>query len=155
MPTQNLDVLTMLGFVMLIGVVVNNAILLVEQALHFMHGTGFEGDRTLPPLEAVAASVQSRIRPIFMTALTSVGGMLPLVIKPGAGSELYRGLGAVMVGGLLVATVFTLVLVPLILSVVVEMNEGLRVLFSRAPRTREPERAAPRPPAGEPAMQPA
>jgi HAE1 family hydrophobic/amphiphilic exporter-1 len=51
-----------------------------------------------------------------MSTLTSVGGMLPLVLMPGAGSELYRGLGAVVVGGLVVSTVFTLILVPIILS---------------------------------------
>jgi HAE1 family hydrophobic/amphiphilic exporter-1 len=65
---------------------------------------------------AIRSSVESRVRPIMMSTLTSVGGMLPLVLMPGAGSELYRGLGAVVVGGLVVSTIFTLILVPVLLS---------------------------------------
>ena len=113
MPVQNLDMLTILGFVLLAGVVVNNAILIVHQALNFM-----KNDADLDPREAVVQSVRSRVRPILMSTLTSVGGMLPLVLLPGAGSELYRGLGAVVVGGLLVSTVFTLFLVPTVLSAI-------------------------------------
>ena len=60
-----------------------------------------------------------------MTAFTSIGGMLPLVVWPGAGSELYRGLGSVVVGGLLVSTVFTLLLIPAVLSVAVNLSELL------------------------------
>lgn len=131
--TQQLDVLTMLGFVILIGVVVNNAILIVHQSLNFMRGfTGDdEGAEPLPPLEAIAAAVRARMRPIFMSALTSVGGMLPLVLFPGAGSELYRGLGSVVVGGLLVSTVFTLILCPLLFSLVLQMSDGLKAALSR------------------------
>ncbi|MEZ6242140.1 MAG: efflux RND transporter permease subunit [Phycisphaerales bacterium] len=131
---QQLDVLTMLGFVILIGVVVNNAILLVHQALNFMHGRFEEEGREGPmePHQAVAESVQSRIRPIFMSVLTSVGGMLPLVLFPGAGSEMYRGLGSVVVGGLLVSTIFTLLLAPLMFSLVIDMQGALRNAFSSA-----------------------
>jgi len=121
LPVQNLDVLTMLGFVILIGVVVNNAILIVHQAHNFMDGdaTGGEG---LVPREAIRESVRSRVRPIFMSTLTSVGGMAPLVFMPGSGSELYRGLGSVVLGGLLVSTVFTLLLVPLLLSLSLDLS---------------------------------
>jgi HAE1 family hydrophobic/amphiphilic exporter-1 len=118
---QQFDVLTMLGFVILIGVVVNNAILIVHQALNFMRG--LEGD-PMSPHDAIAESVRTRIRPIFMSVLTSVGGMLPLVLFPGPGSEMYRGLGSVVIGGLLVSTVFTLVLVPLLFSLVQDMQVG-------------------------------
>ena len=114
-PEQQLDTLTMLGFIILVGIVVNNAILLVHQALNFMRGVGeVEGDtrQALEPREAIAESVRTRMRPIFMTTATSVIGMLPLVIAPGSGSEIYRGLGGVVVGGLSVATVFTLLVVP-------------------------------------------
>ncbi len=134
-PPQQLDVLTMIGFVILIGTVVNNAILLVEQAINFMDPSkikGFEDEPALPPLVAIAASVRSRVRPILMTSLTTVAGGLPLVIAPGAGSEMYRGLGAVVCGGLIVSTIFTLVLVPLLFSLVLEMREGLRRAFARS-----------------------
>ncbi|MEM1183487.1 MAG: efflux RND transporter permease subunit [Planctomycetota bacterium] len=132
---QQLDVLTMLGFVILVGVVVNNAILLVHQSLNFMKGVGESDDDrvdALPPLEAIAASVRTRIRPIFMSVLTSVGGMLPLVLFPGAGSEMYRGLGSVVVGGLLVSTVFTLLLVPLLFSLTLQSMDGLKAVFAKA-----------------------
>lgn len=131
---QQLDVLTMIGFFMLVGTVVNNAILLVEQALHFMHPDripGMEKDKALPPLEAIAQSVRTRVRPIFMTTLTTLVGGLPLVISPGSGSEIYRGLGAVVIGGLFVSTVFTLVLVPLVFSLVMQMREGVLATFGR------------------------
>jgi len=107
---QPLDVLTMLGFVILIGTVVNNPILIVEQALFLVRSEGRDG------VDAILEAVRSRIRPIFMTTLTTVLGLLPLVLFPGAGSELYRGLGAVLLGGLLAATLVTLVLVPLLLG---------------------------------------
>jgi len=132
MPVQNLDVLTMLGFIILIGVVVNNAILLVHQALNFMRGSGDVGEEfegPLQPRRAIAEAVRTRIRPIFMSTFTSVGGMLPLVLMPGSGSELYRGLGSVVVGGLLVSTVFTIFLIPTLLSLVLDV-EGL---FRRKP----------------------
>jgi len=146
---QQLDVLTMLGFIILIGVVVNNAILLVHQSLNFMRGLFEEGESSGPmdPLEAVAASVRTRIRPIFMSVLTSVGGMLPLVLFPGAGSEMYRGLGSVVVGGLLVSTIFTLVLAPLMLSLVLEMDAGLRRLLGLGERRHELVEAEPGVPA--------
>ena len=136
MPLQTLDVLTMLGFVILIGVVVNNAILIVHQARNFMHGIGDETPSdlafrglpgapkvgpgvALPVRAAIVESVRTRIRPILMSSLTSVTGLIPLIIAPGAGSELYRGLGAVMAGGLLVSTIFTIIVVPLMMAVLV------------------------------------
>ena len=116
-PVQNLDVLTILGFVILAGVVVNNAILIVHQALHFVRRDG------MAVREGIAESVRSRVRPIAMGTLTSVGGMLPLVLMPGSGSELYRGLGAVVLGGLVVSTLFTLMLVPLLLDFAMRLRE--------------------------------
>jgi HAE1 family hydrophobic/amphiphilic exporter-1 len=111
---QPLDILTMLGFVILIGTVVNNPILIVHQSLNLTRDDG------LSPRDAILESVRTRIRPIFMTTLTTVLGLLPLVLFPGAGSELYRGLGSVVLGGLLVSTVFTLVLVPTLFSLVMD-----------------------------------
>ncbi len=122
MPAQNLDVLTMLGFIILIGVVVNNAILIVHQAMNFMRGVDADGNPTeaLRPHDAIVESVRSRVRPILMSVLTSVIGMLPLVLAPGSGSELYRGLGAVLTGGLIVSTIFTMLLVPLLYSLTLD-----------------------------------
>jgi HAE1 family hydrophobic/amphiphilic exporter-1 len=84
----------------------------------------FINNEKLSPQQAVIESVRTRVRPILMTTLTSVTGMLPLVLMPGAGSELYRGLGAVVVGGLTVSTVFTLFLVPAVLSVIFALRDN-------------------------------
>ena len=111
---QPLDVLTMLGFVILIGTVVNNPILIVHQSLNLIRDAG------MPARNAILESVRTRIRPIFMTTTTTVLGLLPLVVFPGAGSELYRGLGSVVLGGLLVSTVFTLILVPTLFSLALD-----------------------------------
>ena len=113
---QTLDVLTMLGFVILVGTVVNNAILLVHQSLNLMRGG------QLDMTEAIVQSIQTRIRPIFMTTLTTIFGLSPLVFFPGAGSELYRGIGSVVLGGLLVSTIFTLFMVPSLFSLVVDLK---------------------------------
>ena len=125
MPVQNLDVLTILGFIILAGVVVNNAILIVAQTNNLMKGIDDSGNKidALPAREAISEAVQSRVRPIFMSMLTSIGGMLPLVLTPGSGSELYRGLGAVIVGGMLFSTLFTLLLVPVLLSLVLNLQK--------------------------------
>jgi len=116
---QPLDVLTMLGFIMLVGTVVNNPILIVEQSLVHWREDG------LPISEAVVESVRTRIRPIFMTTLGGLVGLLPLVLAPGAGSELYRGIGAVLLGGLLISTVVTLVFVPALLSLMMDFRARL------------------------------
>ncbi|MEO0361832.1 MAG: efflux RND transporter permease subunit, partial [Pseudomonadota bacterium] len=113
---QSLDMLTLLGFVILIGIVVNNAILLVHQTLHHMEAEG------MGPNDAILEATRNRIRPIFMSTLTSVIGMAPLVVFPGAGSELYRGLGSVVVGGLSLSAILTLLLVPPLLR----LTLGLR-----------------------------
>jgi len=113
---QPMDILTMLGFVILIGIVVNNAILIVHQALNNVHYNNMEYR------EAVLESTRSRLRPIYMSATTSIFGMLPLVLFPGSGSELYRGLGSVILGGLAVSTVFTIFVIPSILIFVIRME---------------------------------
>ena len=113
---QPMDILTMLGFVILIGVVVNNAILIVHQALNNVH-SGMEYR------EAVLESTRSRLRPIYMSAATSIFGMLPLVVFSGSGSELYRGLGSVILGGIAVSTVFTVFVIPSILVFVIRMEK--------------------------------
>jgi HAE1 family hydrophobic/amphiphilic exporter-1 len=125
---QPLDVLTMLGFIILVGTVVNNPILIVEQALVHMR------EENMGQRHAVLESVRTRIRPIFMTAMIGLFGLLPLVISPGAGSELYRGIGSVLLGGLLVSTVFTLILVPCLFTLTLEAKhyfyEGWRKLVA-------------------------
>ena len=115
---QALDMLTLLGFVILVGIVVNNAILLVHQTLHLVREKGMAVD------EAIQEATRNRLRPIFMSTLTSVFGMLPLVIFPGAGSELYRGLGSVVIGGLSLSALLTLLLIPPLLSLFMRRQQA-------------------------------
>ncbi len=125
---QPLDVLTMLGFIILVGVVVNNAILVVHQALNFMEPArrnlwkSGEGEAVggVSARQAIAESVRSRVRPIMMSMLTTTFAFLPLVLASGAGSELYRGIGSVVLGGLVLSTVFTILVVPALFSLVMD-----------------------------------
>jgi HAE1 family hydrophobic/amphiphilic exporter-1 len=128
---QALDVLTMLGFVILIGTVVNNAILIVHQALNHIREEG------LSPIDAVRESTRTRIRPIFMSVSTSLCGMLPLVLFPGAGSELYRGLGSVVIGGLALSALLTLLLIPPLLSVLLVGRSAAQPAAMPAPAPAE------------------
>lgn len=115
---QPLDLLTMIGFIIVLGLVVNNTILLVARTRQ----AEAEG---MTRVEAVRSSLETRLRPIFSSTLTAIFGMLPLVIIPGAGAEIYRGLAAVIVGGILVSHVFTLVLIPAMLRLG-EQSEAMR-----------------------------
>ncbi len=105
---QSMDLLTMSGFVILLGLVVNNSILLVDRT----RSAEREG---LPRADAVAVAVRERTRPIYMSTLTSIFGMLPLMLVPGTGAEIYRGLATIIVGGLSVSALFTLILMPALL----------------------------------------
>ena len=107
---QPMDLLTMIGFIILLGLVVNNAILLVHQ-------TRAAERLGLGRREAVEEAVGLRLRPILMSTLTSIFGMLPLLVIPGPGTELYRGLAAVIIGGMCVSTAFTLILLPSLLRI--------------------------------------
>ena len=106
---QSLDLLTMIGFIILLGLVVNNAILLVDQTR--------SGERDgLSRRDAVQQAVLLRARPVYMSTLTSLFGMLPLMLIPGVGAEIYRGLATVIVGGMAISAVFTLILLPAVLQ---------------------------------------
>lgn len=120
-PFQALDMLTMLGFIILVGTVVNNATLIVHQSLIHIREEGMNSR------DAIREAVQNRMRPMFMTTGTNVAGTLPMVLMPGAGSELYRGLGAVFIGGLIVSTLFTLFLIPALFSMTLDATDA----FSR------------------------
>ncbi|MEM8780098.1 MAG: efflux RND transporter permease subunit, partial [Cyanobacteria bacterium P01_G01_bin.49] len=104
-----LDMITGLGFVILTGIVVNNAILLVDRALQ-LQAEGMEYDASL------YYAVSDRLRPIFMSAGTSVLGMLPLAIIPGKGAELYQGLGIALTGGLIFSTFLTPTVIPALMG---------------------------------------
>jgi len=105
---QPLDLLTMIGFIIVLGLVVNNTILLVARTRQ----AEAEG---MTRADAVRSSLETRLRPIFSSTLTAVFGMLPLVVIPGAGADIYRGLASVIVGGILISHIFTVILIPAML----------------------------------------
>jgi HAE1 family hydrophobic/amphiphilic exporter-1 len=104
-----LDMITGLGFVILTGIVVNNAILLVDRALQ-LQKEGMEYNASL------YYAVSDRLRPIFMSAGTTILGMLPLVVIPGKGAELYQGLGIALTGGLILSTFLTPTVIPALMG---------------------------------------
>ncbi len=105
---QALDLLTMIGFIILLGLVVNAAILLVDQ-------TRAREQDGLSRHEAVQQALQTRARPIVLSTLTAVLGMSPLILMPGLGAEIYRGLAAVVSGGMILGTAFSWFLMPALL----------------------------------------
>jgi len=109
---QPFDMITMLGFLILLGTVVNNPILVVDRTRRNLEGG------TTGVVEAVGEAVASRVRPVLMTTFTTVFGLAPLVFIPGAGTELYRGLGVIVLSGLLVSTLVTLTVLPALLVTV-------------------------------------
>lgn len=114
---QPMDILAMLGMIILVGSVVNNAILIVYQSLINLR------EYKLRAYPAVLDATLSRIRPIYMSMLTSVAGLLPLVVFSGSGSEIYRGLGATIVGGLIFSTIVTIFIIPALLLFFVKREE--------------------------------
>ena len=123
---QALDLLGMIGFIILLGLVVNNAILLVAQ-------TRKAEDAGANRTDAVHQALRLRLRPIFMSTLTSLFGMLPLLLIPGAGSDIYRGMAAAIVGGMSVSTIFTLVLLPALLQTSLSRRQGPKGSIDASP----------------------
>ncbi|MEG6508655.1 efflux RND transporter permease subunit [Methyloligella sp. 2.7D] len=103
---QPFDMITMLGFLILMGTVVNNPILIVDRALYNVRDLGMGGQ------DAVMEAVSSRLRPIAMSTVTTICGLAPLVFIPGAGTELYRGVGAIVLFGILGTAIVTLTFLP-------------------------------------------
>lgn len=118
---QPFDMITMLGFLILMGTVVNNPILVVEEARKNLNEAG------IGLVEAVGAAVQSRLRPIAMTTLTTLCGLAPLVLFGGEGTELYRGVGAIVLFGLLGAALVTVTFLPALVVLVLGLGRRVRI----------------------------
>jgi multidrug efflux pump subunit AcrB len=114
---QPFDMITMLGFIILLGTVVNNPILIVEQARKNLL------DKSLAISDAVNQAVATRLRPILMSSATTIFGLAPLVFIPGAGSELYRGIGIVVLSGILFSTLVTLFFLPSLMITVLKIGQ--------------------------------
>jgi multidrug efflux pump subunit AcrB len=118
---QPFDMITMLGFLILMGTVVNNPILVVDQARQNLRQKG------VTVVQAVTGAVQTRLRPIAMTTLTTICGLSPLVFLPGEGTELYRGVGAIVLFGLLGAAIVTVTFLPSLTIFVLGWRERWRL----------------------------
>jgi multidrug efflux pump subunit AcrB len=118
--------ISMLGFLILMGTVVNNPILIVDRAIQRLKET------ECSPIEAVREAVASRLRPIAMSTLTTICGLSPLVFIPGAGTELYRGVGAIVLFGILGAAVVSLTMLPALTIAALQWNENRKRAVARA-----------------------
>jgi len=113
---QSFDMISMLGFLILMGTVVNNPILIVHRAVQ-----NFDLQQ-MAPLAAVTEAVEARLRPIAMSTITTLCGLSPLVLIPGAGTELYRGVGAIVMFGIIGAALVTLTMLPALTVVVLNLR---------------------------------
>ncbi|WP_342805709.1 efflux RND transporter permease subunit [Alteromonas sp. M12] len=107
---QPFDMITMLGFLILLGTVVNNPILIVDQSRRNLSAG-------LKPYQAVIGALETRLKPIIMSTMTTLCGLAPLVFIPGEGSELYRGVGIIVLGGITVSTLISLTVLPALLLI--------------------------------------
>ena len=126
---QPFDMITMLGFLILMGTVVNNPILIVDRAMQYMKEEGGEA------IDAVREAVALRLRPIAMSTLTTICGLSPLVFIPGAGTELYRGVGAIVLFGILGAAIVSLTMLPALTIAFLQWSENRKTEVVRAQTT--------------------
>jgi multidrug efflux pump subunit AcrB len=126
---QPFDMISMLGFLILMGTVVNNPILIVDRAIRDMTEEG------LTIIDAVREAVASRLRPIAMSTLTTICGLSPLVFIPGAGTELYRGVGAIVLFGILGAAIVSVTMLPALTIAILQWNEKRQIAMVRTPAT--------------------
>lgn len=111
---ETISVSSMIGLLMLIGIVVTNAIVLIDRVIHMEH----EG---MTMREAILEAGATRLRPILMTALATVGALIPLAIGAEGSGLISKGLGVTVIGGLISSTVLTLIIVPLVYELLSKM----------------------------------
>ena len=110
------DMVGALGAILLVGIVVKNGIVLIDY-INLMRDRGYELN------EAIALSGQSRLRPVLMTALTTLLGMVPMATSTGTGSEMWHPMGIVVIGGIIASTIITLIIVPILYSIMSRHGE--------------------------------
>ncbi len=119
-----INIMSFIGMIMLVGVVVNNAIVLID----YINLLRARGQRIA---DAIENGGRSRLRPVLITTLTSVAGVTPMVFSKGEGAAMWKPMGATIAGGLLVSMLITLVLVPILYSLVHSRAERKRLEAAR------------------------
>ena len=123
MTGREMSVPALIGMIVLAGVIVNNAIVMVDY-INQLRAKG------LSRRDAILLAVSTRLRPVLMTSLTTILGLIPMAIGIGTGSEMEAPLATVMVGGLLVGTILTLVVVPVVYTILEDLLLRLKSKFS-------------------------
>ena len=116
LTNTSLDLIGSLGVIMLVGIVVKNGIVFVDY-INLMRDRGYALD------DAISISGASRLRPVLMTAVTTILGMIPMSLSNAEGAEMWRPMGIVVIGGLFVSTMVTLIVVPIMYSVMSRRGE--------------------------------
>jgi len=116
----NLSIIAAIGAVMLIGIAVKNAIVLID-FINLMRDRGYNMD------EAIKISGRSRLRPVLMTTMTTILGMLPLALSTGEGAEIWKPMGIAIIGGLIFSTVVTLIIIPVVYKIIVRRIENRKI----------------------------
>ena len=120
LTNESLNLVSMIGAIMLVGIVVKNGIVLVD-FINLLRHRGYSTYR------AVVEGGRSRLRPVLMTAMTTVLGMLPLAISRGEGAEIWRPMGVAVIGGLTFSTLLTLIVIPAIYTSFTAMSLRVRI----------------------------
>lgn len=116
---RRIDIMVMVGIIMLVGIVVNNAIVLIDYInLLRLRGLNMQ--------ESLIEAGETRLRPIIMTTLTTVFGMIPLALSRGEGAEMYNGMAIAVIFGLSLSTLLTLIIIPILYSLVENAKEKLK-----------------------------
>ncbi|MEJ2616214.1 MAG: efflux RND transporter permease subunit, partial [Ignavibacteriaceae bacterium] len=120
----SISVMALVGLVMMVGIAVNNGIVMVDY-INQLKAKGMN------LYEAVEVGSKARLRPVLMTALTTILGMVPLAIELGSGSETWSPLARAVIGGLSATTVLTLVVIPILYIVFERMEEKIKIYYNR------------------------
>lgn len=125
---ESINMMALIGCLVLVGIVVNNGIVLIDYINTLRHRDHME------LTEAVLAACPTRLRPILMTALTTILGQIPMIVSTGENSETLRGMGLVIAGGLATSTFLTLVVVPLLYMFFDRITEAIKRKFKVPPK---------------------
>jgi HAE1 family hydrophobic/amphiphilic exporter-1 len=113
---DSMSMMSQIGLIMLMGLVTKNGILLVDRTLQLMR------ERNMPRKQALVEAGMTRLRPILMTSLAIIGGMSPLFLAIGAGSEMRAPMARAVVGGIMTSTVLTLIVIPVFFDILDEFS---------------------------------